>query len=113
MKQLCIDCGNEFGTWQTSKIRSVCLDCCIKRTNPSTSSSTNEAAPVHHSTEEKSDGGGMILLGLIVLAIGTAITFGTYEAAASSGGGRFLVAHGAIAGGVLLVLKGIWKSVTK
>jgi hypothetical protein len=57
---------------------------------------------------DNSGGNGRVALGLLVMAIGCAVTFFTYQAAADNpGGGRYVVAWGAIIWGGYQVLRGM------
>jgi hypothetical protein len=57
------------------------------------------------------DGGKTtMMIGAGIFVVGLAITLGTHEAAVSNGGGRFVVAYGAVIGGVWIFLKGLWRS---
>mgnify|MGYP003387246065 CR=1 FL=1 len=62
------------------------------------------------SAEARKSGSTTMMIGAGIFVVGLAITLGTHEAAASSGGGRYVVAYGAILGGVWVFLKGLWRS---
>ena len=51
-----------------------------------------------------------MLIGAGICIIGIAITAGTHEAAVSAGGGKYVIAGGAIIGGAWVFLKGLWRS---
>ena len=48
-----------------------------------------------------------IVIGIIMLGLGLAITVGTESLAASSGGGTYIIAYGPMIGGIVLLLKGL------
>jgi hypothetical protein len=49
----------------------------------------------------------MIVTGLLLIAVGVAITMVTHEAAVRAGGGRYLVAFGPFVAGVIRVFRGL------
>ena len=65
---------------------------------------TDEAA------EARKSGGTTMMIGAGICVVGLAITLGTHEAAASNGGGHYVIAYGAILGGAWVFLKGLWRS---
>ena len=53
-----------------------------------------------------------VAIGAIVCIIGIAVTAGTYSAAASGGGGHYVIAWGAIVFGAFQFLKGLFQLAT-
>jgi|JI10StandDraft_1071094.scaffolds.fasta_scaffold150324_2 hypothetical protein len=62
------------------------------------------------SAEARKSGGTTMMIGAGICVVGLAITLGTHEAAASNGGGHYVIAYGAILGGAWVFLKGLWRS---
>jgi hypothetical protein len=54
-----------------------------------------------------------MLVGLLFLVGGIAITAFTYKSAVSSGGGRYIVAHGPILFGAVQFLRGVGESMRR
>jgi hypothetical protein len=63
----------------------------------------------HRSTEAAGGGwlNGSVMLGLVLVAIGLGVTFFSYAAASSAGGGTYTVAWGAILVGVIRIVRGL------
>ena len=62
------------------------------------------SSEVHHSSQ----GGKQILIGIVLLIVGIAITAGTHSAATRNGGGTYMIAYGPIVVGVITLFKGIF-----
>ena len=58
-------------------------------------------------------GGMQIVVGLIFLVGGIAVTALTYKSAVASGGGRYIVAHGPVMFGAVQLLRGIGESLKR
>jgi hypothetical protein len=61
-------------------------------------------------TEFRKGGQTTMLLGAGLAGLGLAITAGTYSAAASNGGGSYVITYGLMICGAWIFLKGLWRS---
>lgn len=62
--------------------------------------------------EFRKGGKNAMLLGAGLSGLGIAITAGTYSAAASGGGGSYVITYGLIIAGAWVFLKGLWRSMS-
>ena len=60
-----------------------------------------------------SGAGAQVLVGLLFLVGGIAVTALTYKSAVAQGGGRYVVAHGPIIFGVVQLLRGVGGSMKR
>ena len=51
-----------------------------------------------------------MMIGAGICIIGIAVTVGTHDAAVNAGGGKYIIAGGAIIGGAWIFIKGLWRS---
>lgn len=68
--------------------------------------SLNEPRP-YEAQEPSPHGGGDVAIGAVAVVIGLFLTLGSYSAAASSGGGHYVLAMGPIVWGVVRIIRGL------
>jgi uncharacterized membrane protein len=57
--------------------------------------------------EQRARAARLIVIGILAILFGLAITVITYDAAMSAGGGRYVIAYGPVVFGVISVIRGV------
>jgi hypothetical protein len=97
----CMFCKKQFLT-KVGTNPTTCMECQLAQAKLEAAQHARREKSAHRGTAM-----GLIVVGLLLVGVGIAITAATHEAAVSRGGGTYVVAYGPIVAGVIALFRGL------